>query len=149
MPNKSGLSGLTTAGAIVFSAAGWSGTATTKNNIIRIAQPGGFGILKYNNAGGTVVSNYNNIVALGGASTGRLGSTVYPTLTDWQGAGYDVNGQNVDPTATTPGAWVSATDLHFTGGYADQLGSVPRITGVVDNDIDGDSRIEWTWPGCR
>lgn len=127
--------------AIGVRASGYTGTARIKNNIIRIAQSGGAAIFKRNSTG--LDFNYNNLVPTSGAAFGRYITTNYVTLPDWQNAtGQDLNSQCVDPTTTSPGAWASATDLHFTGGKPIPMKPGIPITSPfpITTDIDGDTR---------
>ncbi|MCX7918352.1 MAG: hypothetical protein N3A72_01850 [bacterium] len=139
-----------------------TGARTIKNNIVRMAQPGGHCIILGN---ATTASNlygydYNNYINLNGANLGRLGSTNYTTLAAWTtalaAAGNltgDQNSQSIDPLTTAPGSWISTTNLRFVGGSAFPLrAGTTNLTPSpisVTTDIDGQTRHSSTpWPGC-
>lgn len=149
MPAKPALSGSSTgtAGAIALTSSTYQRTANVFNNIVRISHVGGVAI--YKNYNGTFASDYNDLVAVSGASTGRLDTITYASLSDWQsGASVDSHSQSVDPMATAPAAW-SATDLHFSpaASSASPLQAVPRLAAVL-TDIDGENRADPCWPGA-
>lgn len=124
-----------------------TGTINVKNNIIRTDQTNLAGVFKPN-ATGTIAVNYNDI-SLNGTTEkyGTINSVNYTvfgpsgTAGTWQNAGYDLNGQTTDPTATTGSAWASATDLHFlpTTTKPAQLQSAPQVASIT-TDIDGETR---------
>ena len=69
---------------------------TLQNNIIRADGSGAYALYR-NSAYYSLSSDYNDLVALNGASVGYLGSA-QPTLSDWQTAtGGDANSINADP----------------------------------------------------
>src|SRR5690606_37842941 len=125
--------------AVGTSNTGFAGTLNLQNNLIRWGQTGSGNpgaILK--GAAGTLNSDYNNIHVIGAANTGRIATTSYATLANWQtGTSQDANSGNVDPTATTPGAWTSATDLTFTDFPSTLKGGLPSS---IDEDIAGNPR---------
>ncbi|MDI6784333.1 MAG: hypothetical protein QME64_09605, partial [bacterium] len=122
------------------------------NNIIRVGQASLPAIYIADTTGlVSFTSDYNDIAVSGGASAGIFGfsNTTCLTLADWTTAtGKDLNSQNVDPTATAPAAWVSATDLHWsaaTSAYPLRAGTPIAVT----TDIDGITRHgTLPWPGA-
>jgi len=131
---------------------------TCKNNVIRVAQAGGACIRKtVGGAGGTKDIDYNVLYASGNAIIGTWRNintyitTVISatTLTQWQLlSGSDVNSQNIDPLATTPGKWLSTLDLRFSDSTA-SIVMVPALAAVT-TDIDGLTRgVTNVWPGCN
>ncbi len=122
--------------------------AYVKNNIIRQEKDNSHAF--YYSSTLPIESNNNVVYAASNASTGRYGSTSYLSLADWQtGSSKDALSQSVDPTTTTPSAWASATDLHFSpaAGWAYPMQGVPQISGIT-TDIDGDARAATCWPGA-
>lgn len=122
--------------------------AYVKNNIIRQEKDNSHAF--YYSSALPIESDNNVVYAASNASTGRYGSTSYLSLADWQtGSSKDALSQSVDPTTTTPSAWASATDLHFSpaAGWAYPMQGVPQISGIT-TDIDGDARAATCWPGA-
>lgn len=154
MPHFDVVSGATAgnAGAIILVSASNTLACNVKNNMICIKQANGIGILKGTNTGFS--SDYNNVYASSSTIFGRLGSTNYNTLSDWQsGTGQDANSTDKDPTVAQPpysGKWVSGTNLHFDA----QPGPIPGwATGIpisgITFDIDGDTRgTNYPMKGC-
>lgn len=141
----SGVSAPNCAG-IGITGAGFTGKLSAKDNIIRVAQPGG-AALAVASTGATLESDYNDLSTTGGAVCGRLGSTSYATLAQWQTAasGLDPHSRDIDPTmANTPfsGKWLSPlaqdSDLHFDA-YPGNSYAGTKIEGI-DTDIDGQTR---------
>lgn len=135
--------------AIGTTAATFSGTLTARNNIILWEDNVGFPIFKAN-AGGSIVAAGNNVVSTAGANVGSVNATNYADLTAWQGAGYDLTatgGQSVNPTTTSPGAWINkASNLRFAGGAASPM--IPVASSTILTDIDGNVRPSTNaWPG--
>ncbi|RQV97133.1 hypothetical protein EH220_04975 [bacterium] len=84
--------------------------------------------------GGAQSSDYNNLYGTSPLfQIGAVGTTEYPTLSEWQSTGYDLNSVSLDPH------FLSAEDLHIDDSFPDfdDLGdeSVP-----VTVDIDGQTR---------
>ncbi|MBE0639907.1 MAG: T9SS type A sorting domain-containing protein, partial [Bacteroidales bacterium] len=87
------------------------------------------------NSANTVFSVINyNVYRSTGTNLGYIGS--YRTnIAGWRtGTGQDVNSISVVPD------FVSATDLHISGGFASPLASVGTYLNAVNEDIDGDPR---------
>ncbi|MBX3728115.1 MAG: hypothetical protein KF858_02935 [Candidatus Sumerlaeia bacterium] len=125
-----------------------SGTVTIRNNIVLWEKTAGSAIFT-NDTGGTFASVGNNIVSSGNVAV--RGATTYANLGDWQGAGFDLTatgGQSVNPTTTSPGAWVSKTaNLRFAGGAAVPM--APVASSTILTDIDGQVRPATdAWPGA-
>jgi hypothetical protein len=140
MPRVSGA----TLGAVAVVNAGnafTDGGLLVRNNIFRFGETGTNAFAYRLASAANVVVNGNAIS--GGGKVGRVAATNYPTFADWQGAGYDVNGQDVDPTLTSPGAWDDS--LHFVGGSPRPL---LGVTPTVAVDIDGDARASYAYPGA-
>lgn len=112
------------------------------NNIIRYLQTGTNAAAIYAAAAGSINANGNCIWA-SGTNVGLIGGTARANFAAWQGAGFDALGQNVNPAATTNGAWASTTashlaDLHFLaapGGLA-----ATGVATTIAQDIDGEAR---------
>jgi len=132
-------------------------TATIRNNIVRVDQPGAAAISLVSNVTPTVESN-NNILfrSRTGTFTGASGTVAAPvtheTLTNWQGTGRDANSQAVDPTATANSQWTFANgpdDLHFYPSNLKPAGITlqPRLA-QVPLDVDGTPRDALTVPGA-
>ncbi|MFB3896387.1 MAG: hypothetical protein ACE14V_08805, partial [bacterium] len=124
------------------------GVLNVKNNIVRQMQPNG-GIFYSTPTGAPIVSDYNDLVVSGtGPFLALIGVATTSTLADWQTtASQDSNSCSVDPTTTSPGTWVSTTNMHFTGGSAFPLKAGTPIS--ITTDIDGDTRdSSKPWPGC-
>jgi len=71
------------------------------------------------------------------------GGSVNSSFAAWQSAGFDLGGQNVDPTATTGGVWAcanvfSGNDLHFTGAPGGLSGT--GLATALSTDVDGAAR---------
>jgi len=149
MPAKAALSGSSTGNTngIAITSSSYQRVANVYNNIVRISHVGGAALYRY--SAGTFASDYNDLVAVSGASTGRLDTTTYASLANWQTASsLDSHSQSVDPMATAPAVW-SATDLHFSPALssATPLVAVPRLAAVL-TDIDGENRADPCWPGA-
>ncbi len=133
---------------------------TVKNNIVRVMQPGGIAVKLGTASGSTTASGAtsidNNDWYSSGANIAQLNTTNYATIAAWTTAmatGADVNSRSVNPMVTTPGAWVSAANLHFTGGVATGLELATQNLAPspisVTTDIDGQTRqIANGWPGA-
>lgn len=125
--------------------AGFTGTVRVKNNIIRVAQPGGAALVRLGE-GGTWDSDSNNLFAAAGAVCCRFGAQDYATLAQWQAAsGFDLHSRDIDPMLPNvpySGCWnqplSSSSDLHFTAypGHTYAGGPIPGL----DTDIDGEPR---------
>lgn len=130
--------------AIALTAATRTGTASIRNNLIRLAQQDASGIA-HAAAVGTLTTDGNNVALVGTATKfGRLAATDQPTLANWQAAtSQEALGQTVDPFATTGSAWVNDTNLHFQPNNTKPVelngGVGSGFTGVT-TDIDGDAR---------
>jgi hypothetical protein len=100
------------------------------------AGTGGQYAIVNSSSGGTMISNYNDLVSSGNALNilGRKGSTDYTTLAAWQGgtAG-DANSISVVPVFT------SASNLHLTIANTGIDAKGTPIAGIT-TDIDGDTR---------
>ncbi len=123
-------------------------TVSVRNNIIRMGNTGTNAACLYfaTPAGGTIVSEGNNLVPNGSPLTAIASAVNYSTLADWQGAGNDLpatGGQSVDPASVNP-PW--DVDLHFA------LKPVGLATVASSNyltDIDGDARpATGAYPGA-
>ena len=142
MPAFASVTGATGGNAVAIIA----GTATdVRNNIIKFDAAGAGAYAIYKSAATGLTSDYN---ALSGAGKTAYYGSAYPTFVAWQGAGFDTHGKNIDPTTgTSPGVWVSATDLRFTafpGGL--QQGT---FIASVPADIDGNTRdVPRPYPGA-
>ncbi len=139
---------------IGFESGAYAGPCEVKNNIVRVSGGKNFSCLwKINSSTTTVTSLDNNVyAALSGSTVARVGGIYYASLADFQTAypAYDANSQVLDPMATTPGHWVSATNHHFTSSDVPGLiNGTPITTPVaVITDIDGDIRsLTAPWPG--
>jgi len=142
-------------GAVVATSTNAANTFAARNNIIRYLESGTLGAI-YVKANNTLPTQCigNNIYApnLAGSIFARLNNNAVAqraTLAGWQASGEDTAAgrfQQVDPTATAPGAW-DAT-LHFVGGLPSPMkGAVPLAS--IATDIDGDSRaFLYTYPGA-
>lgn len=118
-----------------------TGTAyDLKNNIVLYGQTGTTAAAIQKVTTGTLTSNYNNLYVETGARTGRVNTTNYATLANWQGAGFDANSQAISPVSggTSPGTWVSASDLHFNDFPGGLISGTPLA--AVTTDIDGEAR---------
>jgi len=144
MPEKSNVTGATIARvhAIVQTSANVNNNFDAKENIIRFL-PLGVNAFVYRKANVTVpICNYNDIwnnPAVNGI--GSLAAVNYATWALWQGAGYDLNSVQFDPTVPSlPGAgiWVSPIDLHFTTDPGPMYNCIN--VGILD-DIDGEARL--------
>lgn len=130
---------------IGITGAGFTGTANIRNNVFRIAQPGGVAVARL---GGTGVwnSDHNDMSSTAGALICRYGGSDYATLAQWQAlTGQDMNSRDIDPTAPNypfAGRWTRAdavqSDLHFNAYPGNAYAGV-AIHGI-DTDIDGDPR---------
>lgn len=122
------------------------GSVTLRNNIIRMGNTGPTAACIYLGATTSIVSEGNDLVPNGTPQVGRVGSSNYTTLADWQGAGFDSTasgGQSVDPASVVP-AWDA--NLHFALKPVG-LGTVASST--VLTDIDGDPRpATGAYPGA-
>ncbi|MCX7625665.1 MAG: hypothetical protein N2Z21_05575 [Candidatus Sumerlaeaceae bacterium] len=120
--------------------------ATVKNNIVRMGNTGTTAMCIRLAAATNVTCEGNNLVRNGSPLTGRVGSTDYPTLADWQGAGFDSaasGGQSVDPASVVP-AWDA--NLHFA---LKPVGLGKVASSTVLTDIDGDARpATGAYPGA-
>lgn len=118
-----------------------------RNNIIKLSSPApnAAGVVK--GVAQNLTINHNNIVSV--ANSGRIAGVNYANLAAWQGAGYDLQGKSIDPqTGTTPGVWVSATNLRFTDFPGGLNAGVP-IAGIT-TDVDGTTRdATRPWPGVH
>jgi hypothetical protein len=137
---------------IGFPSSTFAGTANIKNNIVRNAQTNGADFY-CNSTIATIVSDYNDYYPATGVSFAQLGSpNIYATLAAWTAAtGLDLNSQSVDPMATAPNAWKTATDLHFNGTNAAPLTSGTPITTpfAITTDIDNQLRSATApWKGA-
>jgi hypothetical protein len=143
-PNRCYGIGLTGGGTYV-------GSINIKNNLIQVDQKGGAAIyLNIPNFNGTADINYNDLSAdtAAGAFTGFINEgfavVTAVSLADWQAQYYkfDANSQSVSPLATSPGSWVSATNLHFSNTSASPLLAGQWLNQFVgsDKDIDGNAR---------
>jgi hypothetical protein len=149
MPNFTDI-GTTTAGTQVNRIGGiivtqGGATMVAKNNIIRMFQDNGIGILKGSSP--TITADGNDIFVNAAGTNqriGRVNAIEYPTFANWQTAGYDANGHNVDPVSTSGSHWASdtASDLHFVPGNLPPLfmNGVTGVTPAVTLDIDGQAR---------
>jgi len=134
--------------AIGLTGTGYVKTFVCKNNILRLSQNTTNAILNWTNAAETY-ADYNVIYLENGAKAARYKGLYYDTFSAWTAASnQDLNGRVIDPMATTPDKWVSATDLHFTGAVAHPLiAAAPNA--LVTTDIDGETRnVTKPWPGC-
>ncbi|PKO13926.1 hypothetical protein CVU37_15060 [candidate division BRC1 bacterium HGW-BRC1-1] len=133
MPAMALVTGATAQNVAVVLAA--SGT-NLRNNIIKFDHTGANAYAIYRGAAG-LASDYNDLTGAG--KTAFYIATAYPTFALWQGAGFDLNGKNIDPTTgTSPGVWTSATNLRFTG-FPGGLRQ-GQVLASVPNDIDGTAR---------
>lgn len=130
------LNGGSIAGSTTFYING-AATHTIQNNIFYNASPGGATSKRYciyRAGGGTLVSNYNNLLNVAGTNnfTG-YNTTDKASLADWQASTGtpDLNSVSVDPM------FVSATDLHFRNFFMNNLGT--PVTGIT-TDYDGETR---------
>jgi len=112
-----------------------TGTAYAKNNVIQSDEDANtcYGIWR---SGGTLSeSDYNCFYGTGtGFNVGRDGTTSYPTLIDWQMTGRDMNAVVGDP------GFISASDLHIDPLFTLLNAAGTDLSGIVDDDIDGDPR---------
>lgn len=137
-------------GGIIVTTTG--ATFNVKNNIIRMFQDYGIGVYKINSS----FTADGNDIFINAAGTsqrvGRIATTEYPTFASWQGAGYDLNGHNLDPAATAGASWTSAnaTDLHFFPQNVAAVGinGVSGLVPAVTTDIDGETRPGNTMAGA-
>jgi len=114
-----------------------------RNNLIRFTPTGTLAYAINVSVAGTFTADGNAIWAPG-AKIGRVAGSTFPTWGNWQSGAYDANGQNIDPTATTGGAWASAADgqpgdLHFTGTPVELVNSTVATTFLTD--MDGETRV--------
>ncbi len=143
IPEDADLTGADVGGiaGIALANAGFAGSATIKNNIIMVSNnPTCFGIYRAN-AGGTFVSDYNDIYTPGtGGNAGAWNGTAQQTLALWQSASsQDANSKSVSVTFS------AVNDLHLSGGSIGDgnLAAAPIIGFTTD--IDGDTRNAY-WP---
>lgn len=97
-----------------------------KNNIVYVGESGASCITK-TGTGGTLISDNNVLFTNGVANTGRIGTTDYATLGDWQGAGQDANSVSQNPFPM----WTSNSDLHF----ASAPGSAWKVGGDISSAV--------------
>lgn len=146
-PNNSAITGAT-AGRVagITVPVTMTASATVKNNIVRMGNSGSTAACIYLASTTNIVSEGNDLVPNGTPQVGRVGSSNYTTLADWQGAGFDSTasgGQSVDPASVVP-AWDA--NLHFALKPVG-LGTVASST--VLTDIDGDPRpATGAYPGA-
>jgi hypothetical protein len=113
-----------------------SGSLVIRNNIVVHREADGTAAGIYLADATNVTVEGNNIVSP--RAIGRVGSTDYLMLSDWQLGGFDVpatGGQSVDPAGTTP-AWDA--DLHFAYKPIAGMGTVAAST--IPTDVDGNAR---------
>jgi hypothetical protein len=106
-----------------------------KNNVFRVDEPTTACWAIYKDSG-TLYSDYNAVYSPGpGAlyNVGYAASTSYPTIMQWQGAGFDAHSVEGNP------GFVSATDLHIQPQYSLLDGAGVDTAGIA-TDIDGDGR---------
>jgi metal-sulfur cluster biosynthetic enzyme len=87
--------------------------------------------------GGTMVSNYNDLVSSGNALNvlGRKGTTDYNSLATWQAAtAGDANSISAVPV------FVSASDLHLSASGNVAIDGRGTPIAAITTDIDGDTR---------
>lgn len=134
-------------GAVALSATNFNGTLNLKNNVIRMEQNNGALIFRTTGGTGTINADYNSYwIGSAGARLASVGlangaAPNFPTLTEWQAAGYDRHSTLVNPTVANnsrPGKWVSNSDLHFDAQPSDSFSCV--ALAAVTTDIDGEAR---------
>lgn len=149
MPNTPRATGVTAGRVAAISRTNATATPavlSVKNNIIRFLQTTGNPAAVFAASSPNLTIDGNNIVTAGSNHFGSIAGVTYNTFPAWQGAGYDINGQNIDPTTTTGGAWASPNlnqmgDLHFLDAPTNLLKSTVANTSANSaNDIDGESR---------
>jgi hypothetical protein len=136
---------------------------TIKNNVVRVGHNGGLAVNLGTAAASTTSSSSPAIDCndwyAKSANIARLNTTNYATIAAWTTAlatGADMNSRSIDPMLTTPGAWASATNLHFVGGSIGSGQGFPLPTTdlspcpiSVTTDIDGEIRQgALGWPGA-
>ncbi len=120
------------------------------NNIISVDK-GGANVIGMNfpTATNTIGSNYNAIYVPNG-NVGRLGTTDYATLADWQTQGFDLNGQLAPP------AFIDPANQDYTPGTPAYHQQGANLQSDVPIDFFGATRgitpdlgaIEFVPPGC-
>ena len=162
MKNNTGLTGMSVDSCYAIglnTGNGTNGPVYIKNNIVRMEQKGGVCFRKTAVVGPGTNDIDNNVWSADTANgafvasfTQGIGLTRATTLADWLAIQkcWDRNSQELNPRTSTPGAWISATDLHFSDITVTGLnaGQILPFTGV-DKDIDGNNRntVNPT-PGC-
>ncbi len=126
----------------------FTGKAIIKNNIFRTSHPGMAVIYKLG-SGGSFTSDNNVIYTENNALLGQLTTQQVSTLSQWQTlSGCDINSQFIDPLSTSPGSWISTTDLHFSGSAeTPAIQPVNRLDECI-LDFDGETRAMSCWPGA-
>jgi len=149
MPNVSIVTGATNgrAAGIKVNATTFVGSADIRNNIVKFNQAGTGAFNIYKGGASNLVCDYNDL-----CGTGNIGyyGAAYNSWANWQGAGFDLNGQQVDPTATSGGTWTSASNLHWTAKPTGLANGTPIASPIsITTDIDGQTRSgTWPFPGC-
>jgi hypothetical protein len=106
-----------------------------KNNVFRVDEPTNACWAIYQEVG-TLYSDYNAVYSPGPGSlynVGYAGGTSYPTIMQWQSAGYDMHSVEGNP------GFVSGTDLHIQPQFS-LLNGMGIDTAGITTDIDGDGR---------
>jgi hypothetical protein len=123
---------------------GFVGTAVIKNNILAMENNApSYGIYRPT-TGGTVTLNHNCYYTPGaGSKLGNWGGVEAADLASWQTASsQDANSSNFAPT------FVSATDLHLSGGSIGNGALSGEPIAAVTTDIDGETRLNPPYMGA-
>ncbi len=120
-------------GGTSFSANNGSGHQV--RNSVLVTTGAGFPVVSYTNASVVSGSNHNNLYAAAGGNIGRIGSTNYLTLANWQtDTGLDSNSFDIDPLFVD----VATGDLRIRANIL--VGAGQDLLSVVPTDINGISR---------
>ena len=119
------------------------------NNIISADKSGTVIGLNFPTATNAIGSDYNGVYVPNG-DVGRLGTTNYSTLTDWQTQGFDANSQEAPPLFVDPANFDYAPGTPaFSGQGINLLSDVPNdFFGVARTTTPDLGAIEFVPTGC-
>ena len=128
---------------------GNTGDSEFVNNIISADKSGTVVGMNFPTATNTIGADYNAIYVPNG-DVGRLGTTDYSTLADWQTQGFEANGQLAPPNFVDPANqdYTPGTPAYSQQG-ANVLSDVPvDFFGAVRSTTPDLGAIEFIPPGC-
>ncbi|HZW38114.1 MAG TPA: T9SS type A sorting domain-containing protein [Ignavibacteriaceae bacterium] len=133
LPNLTYTPGLGTQEYAAFSIT--NGYDTLLNNIVVVEQATDTAFAIIRGTSGTMYSNFNDLYVTGSSLTGKFGTTLTPTLTDWRTA----SGQD-SASVTKAVNFVSPIDLHLTGTSIGDMDLAGTPIAWATKDFDGNIR---------